>query len=198
MNLIKYLFGKSNPSAANSVKSGSTEKTVPVKKKRSKKTKKAEPDAEPDSILRAKSLLKGWNSGESVEKRIEQFSSDNTKVVFEDGLSITARILAECACSVLCPSFPDLNFAWKSIHVDPGNPKIVYVEDIVCSGTHTGTPYTFNGLPPIEASGTKCSNDPERMILHLDDDYLIRKLEIIALGGMTGLMGFYEQLSLAK
>lgn len=172
------------------------------KKKESKKKESKSPAEDPAAkgIERAKSLVESWRTTTpvSVEKSLEEYSSDKVQVCFEDVPPITSRQLIEIALHVIRPSFPDMDFTYSSIRPVGGDPKVLCVDELVCTATHTGIPYSIPGtpFPPIAATGTRCVNDPERVILYLDDseECKIQKMEFIALGNTTGLMGLYEQV----
>lgn len=169
-----------------------TKKKNNVRRKKQKAVVE-EPVVEPPNIQRAKSLIESWRNHSDAATKLEQFSP-KAKVVFEDIPPLSAQTFSEVGANVLLPSFPDIDWTYKSISVVDGNPKVISVDDIVCFGTHTGAPFSVGGLPPIARTNKKCVNDPERLYIHLDDDNKIKKLEIISLGNASGLMGFYEQI----
>lgn len=63
-------------------------------------------------------------------------------------------------------------------------------------GTHTGLPFSFAGLPEVEAQTppVELANDPETLTFTFDEFGKISKLVIFADGYLSGPAGFYKQM----
>ena len=64
------------------------------------------------------------------------------------------------------------------------------MEDVEVTGTHTGVPVAFANLPPVTTSHKHVVLDKERLWVTMKDGK-IDKMEIIALGNLTGPVGMY-------
>ena len=124
----------------------------------------------------------------SVEEMLTFFASPDVEVAPEDApavpASVFAQILVDCYLS-----FQDMSFDGHSIkEIRPG---VVYLEDNVVTGTHTGVPYQpLPSLPPVPASGKYVVLDPERVYFTMENGKITR-MEVIALGCNSGVTGLY-------
>ena len=90
-------------------------------------------------------------------------------------------------------SFPDLFFASGQYSLLPG--RRVYMGIHQISGTHTGEPFSFGPFPKIPATGIRCVNDPETMILEFDSLDRVKAGYIQGSGGhLNGPPGLYMQI----
>jgi len=71
------------------------------------------------------------------------------------------------AYNELLGSFPDWHLNISNITVHPENWVSIEIQP---SGTHTGKPFTFAGLPPVAASGKKITLPPEQVWIHWNNN----------------------------
>ena len=92
----------------------------------------------------------------------------------------------------LVASFPDILFDWSDTN-ELSNGTVTC--KCIVSGTHKGAPFGFGSFPPIEATGTKCQNDPEDMDIIVQGD-LVTQMKVVPTKGSpkTGPPGFYLQI----
>lgn len=116
---------------------------------------------------------------------------DEKRFILEDGFSLTPGMLLE-GLEHFRASFPDVQFTYTSIKEEREG-KVV-IDGFKCKGTHTGQAYApAPGLPAIEAKGTVCENDEERVLLEMCEGKILF-CQVVALGSYTGFLGFYEQI----
>lgn len=87
-------------------------------------------------------------------------------------------------------SFPDFSIKCKKI-VEVG-PGVVQVKHAVMSGTHTGEAFGFQCYQPLQASGTKCINDPENLTFFMCDDKIVQ-VHVVCTGDLCGPVGLHTQ-----
>lgn len=87
--------------------------------------------------------------------------------------------------------FPDLGVEWTSIVAL--DEHTVLVKNYRSRGTHTGA-YAFGPYPEIPPTNKKVVNDPEDVILKMDEQGRIIKAKFVARGELTGPPGFYKQI----
>lgn len=143
------------------------------------------------NIKCAEQMLDHWNNFRGVDAMLECFSSKKALFAPEDFPALSVEVMAQGHINLM-KSFPDMKFTYKKIIEE--EPNLVRVEGLVCSGTHTGEPYSMApGFPAIPATGKFCQNDEEQLYVTLVDNK-IEKVEIVAFGSVTGPAGFYEQI----
>ncbi|CAB9503943.1 expressed unknown protein [Seminavis robusta] len=152
-----------------------------------------------ERFMELTNLFDPENIDSSFEETLGLFESPDVTMEFEDGLKCTAR---ECALQLKMAyeSFPDYGMSLAAICEDPRSPKRIFVDGVCWSGTHTGTPYTIipGELPAIPPSGKRISLDEERYIFHMKKGGKIGKIQIIAMGSITGYAGLYESAEAAS
>ena len=92
----------------------------------------------------------------------------------------------------LVASFPDIKFDWSETNESSDG---TITSKCVVTGTHAGEPLGFGPFPPIEATGTKCQNDPEDIEL-IVEGVLVKKMTVTPTKGSSkaGPPGFYLQI----
>lgn len=139
-------------------------------------------------------MLENWNHYNTPEELLACFPSSKAKFKPEDFPSFDADTLVT-VMEAIHQSFPDVQWTFKNIKAGT-EPHVVVCEGVRCSGTHTGAPYSFApGFPAIPATHKFVQNDEEKLYFTLTPDtHKIRKVQIFALGCVTGPAGLYEQI----
>lgn len=131
--------------------------------------------------------LEDVNRRAPVEELLKHFSSGDVPVLMEDSPPVNALFLLTEIRKVYL-SFPDVEFKRESIkEVRPGE---ILVEEMEVTGTHTGEAYQFAHFPPVPTTHKHVVLDRERLWFTLKDGK-IEKLEVVALGNLTGPPGMY-------
>ena len=131
--------------------------------------------------------LAAVNRREPMEELLKHFTSKDVPVLMEDNPPVNALFLLTEICKCYT-SFPDLAFGSESIkEVRPGE---VLMEEMRVTGTHTGPAFGFAVFPPVPTTNKHVVLDPERLWFTLKDGK-IDKIEVIALGNLTGPAGLY-------
>ncbi|CAB9502855.1 expressed unknown protein [Seminavis robusta] len=126
------------------------------------------------------------NSHPSADEIVKHFTSSEAPVLFEDSNGMNAMVMAT-EMQKMYAGFNDFRFNYASIkEIKPG---VVLVDDVNVTGTHTG-PYQFANFPPVEATQKHVVLDDERLWYYVKDGK-IAKLELTALGNLTGPPGLY-------
>lgn len=152
-------------------------------------------------------LGQGWGRSPEAQKGyVEHFCSffedENSNVVAEqDGEQYKP---ADCGALFYLThlSFPEFDMPWAEMKMEKGNDTSkknyikVTVEGLHAKGTHTGAPYTImpGKLPTVPASGIYCFNDEQTLVFTMNKETgKVKKYEVIAMGSMTGFIGFYTR-----
>jgi SnoaL-like polyketide cyclase len=133
------------------------------------------------------------NRHADLDALLSFYTSNQVKIVFEDGLTVTAQTSCELYQS-LYACFPDIQRAYASLAVPRANkPNVVLVDETTASGTHTGAPFGFKHRPKIPPTGRRFENDPARLFFTVVDGKIDR-IEVVAIGSRTGPLGIYEAI----
>ncbi|CAB9517117.1 expressed unknown protein [Seminavis robusta] len=121
-----------------------------------------------------------------VEELLSYYTSEDAKANFDDHGSMTACQLV-LEIRKLYEGFENILFTYESIEeVRPGE---VLVEHLVVTGTHTADLRVMD-FPVIPATNRHVVLDPERLWFTLKDGK-IHRMEVTALGNLTGPPGLY-------
>ena len=135
-------------------------------------------------------LIDHVNNGDC--KAILALGTKDCKVTFVELSPLSWKKYVQVLDHVMA-SFPDLKFSCSSAEEVSANQASMV---IVVSGTHTGADYGLvntPGCPKTRASGVRATNDPEKLVLTINDQGKIQQLDVVATGEMTGPAGLYMQ-----
>lgn len=135
------------------------------------------------------------NNRSTLDKILAFYVSEDAKIFFDDGLTVTARKSAE-TFQDLYKCFPDVQWVYKNIEIE--RKSTVVVNDIRAKGTHTGEPFSLLGQADktVLPNGKKFENDPARFFFEFDTVTMrIASITVVALGIKTGPVGIYEDLT---
>ena len=136
------------------------------------------------------------NRHAGLEELLAFYVSDQAKIYFEDGLTVSAKRSCE-TFQQLYRCFPDIQWLYDS--VEPQKNGSIVVNETRARGTHTGEPFVLFGKDEktVQPTGKKFENDPARFFFKVEQGK-IKSITVVALGTKTGPVGIYEDLTSTK
>ena len=191
--------------------SGSGSQNSPDNKPgRDKSIKASESSTGPNKIS-AKKVLKSWAPpmGEGVPGEATRLAKAWVQAKNERNMmkllqlahpDACYRLPAESICIpmrdfietifALCDSFPDLEYKYADAAEPRQGSAVLY--EYYATGSHTGTSYSFQGLPDIPPNHVKVLDGPVVKTITVKDGKIIDFLVYAPLGNRVGPLAFYE------
>jgi len=193
---VKDCPSQSTNSSRSESRSSSKKSSKLSSKKSHKSSKKQPPSVIATDINPQIEIAKAWMESSNKRKNDEMlaaFMSPKCKVYLEDGFNTTAQTFCD-EMGRIYQSFPDFKFTYESVCTEGTN--TVVINGMYASGTHTGAPYSCDPrkFPEIPATNKHIVNEEERFVFKFTDDNKLKSFQVVAIGGMTGPAGLYEQV----
>jgi len=89
-------------------------------------------------------------------------------------------------------AFPDATVSWDSItEIEPG---VIFIKNFKGKGTHTGGPFSYASLPPIDVTGIHVEEDPCQLTIHVKRGKMTKMIIDIKEGDLVGPPGYYFKI----